>query len=194
MASTRKGKSKPSKEGKKKKIRERTLYLIPKERRTSKRRVMRLAKKSSSSLRAIDEVSVIGGEPTNLANTAVTIATPRVARPFQRGIMIRELVPQQEQTQIEILERKGKKKVKRAPAALSRDSTPSLISRARREVEENKLREEAWLQGQRNRAIGVEASKPRSSSIFQEVEQHFMVIEQANPPSKMKKVIMPFLQ
>ena len=39
---------------------------------------------------------------------------------------------------------KGKKKVKETSVIPSRDSTPSLIKRTRREVEENKLREEAW--------------------------------------------------
>ena len=40
---------------------------------------------------------------------------------------------------------KGKKKLKKALTVPSRDSTPSLLQRARREIEENKLREEAWF-------------------------------------------------
>ena len=46
----------------------------------------------------------------------------------------------------EVLKGKGKKKVKGASIAPSSDSTSSPIRRTRREVEENKLREEAWLQ------------------------------------------------
>ena len=57
---------------------------------------MRLAEESFSSSRAEDEVSTIGAEPTNLANTAITIANPpvsRAARPTQRRIVIRESAP-----------------------------------------------------------------------------------------------------
>ena len=44
---------------------------------------------------------------------------------------------------------------------------------------------------QRNKATGVGASKPRSSSISQEVEQHFVMIEEANPPFKMRRIVVP---
>ena len=60
--STRKGKSKPSEEDKKNKRRERSLSPILEERRTKKRRIMRLAEESFSSSRAEDEVSAIGAE------------------------------------------------------------------------------------------------------------------------------------
>ena len=49
VTNTRKGKSKPSEEGKKKKRKERGLSPIPEERRTSKSRMVRLAKESFSS-------------------------------------------------------------------------------------------------------------------------------------------------
>ena len=94
VLSAKKGKSKPFEEGKKKKRRERSLSPIPKERRTSKRRVMRLAEEFSSSSRTEDEVSAIGVEPINLAEPATQLAS-KAARPAQRGIMIRELVPQE---------------------------------------------------------------------------------------------------
>ena len=40
-------------------------------------------------------------------------------------------------------------------------------------------------------AIGVGASEPRSSSISQEVEQHCVVIKEVNPPSEMRRVVLP---
>ena len=61
----RKGKSNLSEKGKEnKKRRERILSLIPKERMTSKRRIMRLVEESSSSSRAKDKVSAIGTDTT----------------------------------------------------------------------------------------------------------------------------------
>ena len=69
-ASTRKGKSKLSKEGKEKKE---AFFLILEERRKRKRRVIRLAMDSSSSLRAEDEVSAVG------AGTATTLAAQPVS-------------------------------------------------------------------------------------------------------------------
>ena len=53
------------------------------------------------------------------------------------------------------------------------------------------LREKAWLQRQRILATRFRASKPRSSYISQEVEQHFVVIKEANPPFKMRMVGVP---
>ena len=61
-----------------------------------------------------------------------------------------------------------------------------------KEAAENKLKEEAWLQRQRNMATGVGTSKPKSLSISQEVEQHCVVIEEVDPPSEMRKVVSPF--
>ena len=54
--------------------------------------------------------------------------------------------------------------LEKALVELSRDSTPPPLSKARKEVVENKLREEAWLQKQRNLATGIGASEQRSSS------------------------------
>lgn len=49
----------------------------------------------------------------------------------------------EEPTPKEVPVGKGKKKLKEAPTAPLRDSTPLQIIRARREAKENKLREEA---------------------------------------------------
>ena len=111
----------------------------------------------------------------NVATPTVKLVT-RVSRPIEEGIMIREPLPQaQTKQQIEAetsdededrkYKCKGKKKLKKDPTKPSRDSTPSPLKRAKKEVAENKLREEAWLQKQRNMAIGVGASEQRSSII-----------------------------
>ena len=68
--------------------------------------------------------------------------------------MIRVPIPQEQQeTQADVktpddnkdpkYKCKGKKKVKKAPAEPSRDSTPSPLRRAKKEAIKNKLREEA---------------------------------------------------
>ena len=148
VPSTKKGKSKPSKEDKKKKKRrERSLLPIPEEKGKSKRRVMTFAEESSSSSRSENGVSAIAIEPINLADIATTITAPptfHAARPAQRRIVIREFAPQEKLAQKEFLEGKGKKKVKKAPGTPSRDSTPFPLRRIKREVEENKLREEVY--------------------------------------------------
>ena len=59
-----------------------------------------------------------------------------------------------------------------------------------REAAENKLKEEAWLQLQKNRAAGIGDSEHRSSSISLEVDQHCVVIEDVNPPSEMRTIII----
>ena len=64
----------------------------------------------------------------------------------------------------------------------SKDSTSSPLRKAIREATKNKLKEEAWLQKQRNIANGIGASQQRSSSISLEVDQHCVVIEDVNPP------------
>ena len=81
--------------------------------------------------------------------------------------------------------------MKKALAVPSREPIPFPLRRAKWEVEENKLREEVWLQRLRNQATRVRASKPRSSFISQDTEQHFVVIEEANLPSEMRRVIVP---
>ena len=50
------------------------------------------------------------------------------------------------------------------------------------------------MQKQRNLATGVGASEPRSSSFSQELAQQFMVIKEANPPSEMKRAVVPSVQ
>ena len=43
----------------------------------------------------------------------------------------------------------------------------------------------------RNFATGIGALEPRSSSVSLEVEQQAVVIEEANPPSEMRRVVVP---
>ena len=88
--------------------------------------------------------------------------------------------------------RKRKKKPKKAPVEPSRDSTPSPLRRAKKEATNNKLREEAWLQNQKNVAGSIGASEQRSSSISSEVDQHYVIIKDVNPPSEMRRVVIPF--
>ena len=75
---TEKEKSKLPGEGKKKKRRERSLSPTPQERRTSKRRVMKLVEESSSLLGAEDEVFAISVEPINLVELVVQAVTRAV--------------------------------------------------------------------------------------------------------------------
>ena len=67
------------------------------------------------------------------------------------------------------------------------------MRRAKKKAIENKLREEAWLQKQKNIATGIGASEQRSSSISLEVDQHCVVTEDVNPPSEMRSVASPIL-
>ena len=143
---TKKSKSKPFEEGKKKKKKgEKSLLPILEERRKAKKRLIRLVEESFSSSKIDSEVSAIAVESINMADTATTlVAHPasRAPRPTQRGIDIRE--PAQEKPTLkEVLEGNGKKKVKIALTVPFRESTPSPIKRKRKEAEENKLREEA---------------------------------------------------
>ena len=161
---------------------------------------MKLAKETSFSSNVEEETSVIAVEPMNAAAPA-KIAT-RSSRPIQRCIVIREPIPQEQQEkqteaatsdENEDLEYKRKgKKLKKAPAEPSIDSTPLPLRRNMKEGTENKLREEAWLQKQRNIATGIGASEQRSSSISLEVDQHCVVIEDVNPPSKIRRIVIPF--
>lgn len=75
--------------------------------------------------------------------------------------MIKEPRPQEEPTQKQVPEGKGKKKVKESLLLLLK--IPHTLPLE--EQERNKLREEAWLQRLRNLAIGVGTSEPRSPSI-----------------------------
>ena len=107
--------------------------------------------------------------------------TTKVSRPTERGMVIRESLAQaqiKQQTEVETLDEdedpeykcKGKKKPKKAPAEPSRDSTPSPLRKAKRETTETRLREETWLQKQKNLATGISALEQRSSSISLEVD------------------------
>ena len=91
--SAQKEKSKPFGEEKKKKRKERSLSPILEERRTNKGRIMMLAKESSLSLKAKDEVHAIGAEPINLAEPTFQQPATRATRPAQRGIIVRKHMP-----------------------------------------------------------------------------------------------------
>ena len=75
----------------------------------------------------------------------------------------------------------------------SRDSTPSALRRTLLEAAENRMREEAWVQKQKDKAAGVGASTggTRSSSTSLEVDQQYIVIEDVNPPSKKRRFVLP---
>ena len=55
------------------------------------------------------------------------------------------------------------------------------------------MRSEAWLQRQKDKATAVGASTrgTRSSSTSLEVDQQYVVIEDVNPPSEMRRVMLP---
>ena len=70
-----------------------SLSPISEVRRTSKRRLLKLAKESSSSSKAKDEVSTIGAEPINLAEPTVQQPATKATKLAQREIVIREPMP-----------------------------------------------------------------------------------------------------
>ena len=94
-------------------------------------------------------------------DTAPAAITIRPSRATQKGIVIREPLleaKQKKQVEAEGLDdnedpnykrkgkkRKGKKKQNKASKEPTRDSTPSPLRPAKKEVAENKLKEEAWL-------------------------------------------------
>ena len=55
------------------------------------------------------------------------------------------------------------------------------------------MKSEAWVQRQKDKVAGVGASAKgtRSSSASLEADQHYVIIEDVNPPSKIKKVWLP---
>ena len=53
-----------------------------------------------------------------------------------------------EEAKEKVFDGKGKRKLKKAPTEPSKDSSPFPLRQARREVVENKLKEERWLQKQ----------------------------------------------
>ena len=104
----------------------------------SKRRLLKLVEETSSSSSAEDETSAIAAKLMKAA--ALEKPAHKPSRPRERGIMIREQVPQ-DQTKIRVeaeasdkdedpeIRRKGKKPVKKPPMEPYRESTPSPIRR-----------------------------------------------------------------
>ena len=94
--------SKPSEEGNKKKRTKRSLSSMSKERRASKRRLLKLIEDLSSE----DEASTIAVDLVNAAALATRLAA-RASRPAQRGILIKEPVLQEQPAEKEVSNRKG---------------------------------------------------------------------------------------
>ena len=123
-----------------------------------------------------DKASTIAANPVTIA-APTTRPTTRTSRLTQRGIVIKEPMPQKQPAEEnvsdeeDVLDGKGRKKLEKAPVEPSKDSTPSPLRRAKREAIKNKLREEAWLKKQRNLATGIGGLKPRSSYVSLKVEQ-----------------------
>ena len=83
----------------KKKRSKRDLSPVFEERRVNKRRLLKLAKETFSS-NTEDETSVITAEPMNIASPIKAANKPtRALRPRERGIEIREPIPQVQQEQ-----------------------------------------------------------------------------------------------
>ena len=128
-----------------------------------------------------DGESAIVAEPMNNVAPAAK-PTTKVSKPIERGIVIREpFLQAQTKQQIEVktldedegpeYKWNGKKKLKKASAEPSRDSTPSPLRRAKRDAVENRLRKKARLHKQKNLATSIGVSDQRSSSISLEVDQ-----------------------
>ena len=83
--------------------------------------------------------------------------------------------------------------MKKAPKKPSGERTSLSGKRALLEAAQDRLRNEAWLLRQKDKAteIGGSTKGTKSSSASLEVEQDYIVIEDANPPSKMRRVILP---
>ena len=83
--------------------------------------------------------------------------------------------------------------LKKAPVEPSGEPIPFPGKRALLEVAQDRLRNEAWLQRQKDKAtrIGGSARGTRSSYASSEVEQDYIVIKDANPPSEMRRVVLP---
>ena len=155
---------------------------------------------SSSSVE--DEASAIAAQPMNAAAPAKSAQRP--FGPREKGIMIKEQPPQEQQKQPEAeasdkdedpeIIKKGKKPVKKALAQPSEELLPSSVRKALLEAAENRIRTEAWLQRQKDKAAGVGASTrgTRSSFTSLEVDQQYVVIEDVNPSSEMRRVMLPF--
>ena len=70
---------------------------------------------------------------------------------------------------------------------------PHLSRQQLLEVAQDRARTQAWVQRQKDKASGVGTSTraTRSSSTSLEVEHNFIVIEDVNPPSELRKVVLP---
>ena len=110
-----------------------------------------------------------------MVDIATTPTTPSVVA--AKGIVIQEPTPAKSSPK-KVPKRKGKKKLKETSIAPSQELTPSPLKKARIEAQENKLREEAWLSKQKNKATSIGVSEQRRSSLSQEAEQHFVMIEE----------------
>ena len=55
------------------------------------------------------------------------------------------------------------------------------------------MRSEAWMQKQKDKAaeVGASAAGTRSSSASLEVDQQYVIIEDVNPPSEMRRLCYP---
>ena len=94
------------------------------------------------------------------------------------------------------MRRKGKKPfkyVKKAPIQLSPNQLTRITRQQLLKAAQDKARTEAWVQRQKDKATGVGTSirSTRSSSTSLEVEHNFIVIEEVNPPSELRKVVLP---
>ena len=136
-----KAKSKPFEELKTKMRHKRILSPISKERRVSKRILLKLAAESSFSS-AEDEASAIVAQLMNAAAPAKF--APRPSRLREKRIKIMEQPPQEQLEHPEAkasdkdedpeIRRKGKKPMKKTPMQPSKESTPSFARRALFEV------------------------------------------------------------
>ena len=75
----------------------------------------------------------------------------------------------------------------------SSESTPSPVRRALLEVAQDRLRIEAWLQRQKDKTtrVGGLVRGTRSSYTSLEVEHDYVIVKDVNPPSKMRRVVLP---
>ena len=136
QAPFQKAKSNPFEEVRTKRRHDRSHSLIFKERRVSKKRLLKLAEESSSSTE--DDASADATQPMNAA--APTKPALRLSRLRERGITIKEQPPQKQQEQPEAeasdknedaeIRRKGKKPLKKALMQTSGEFTPSPARRA----------------------------------------------------------------
>ena len=83
--------------------------------------------------------------------------------------------------------------MKKAPVQPSGESTQSSIKRALQEAGQDRLRTNAWLQRQKDKAtrVGGSIRRTKSSSASLEEEREYIVIEEVNPPFEMRRVALP---